>query len=76
MIPWTRGFLCSHNTPAHFPAHRTGAPRGWRFPGIDARNLGFAYPSSLVRDDTLFVLYSIGKEDIGITEVPLRSLGL
>lgn len=55
---------------------RSGAPREWRFPGIHARNLGFSYPSSVIRDDVLFVLYSVGKEDIEITEVPLSSLGL
>mgnify|MGYP006309483483 CR=1 FL=1 len=34
------------------------------------------YPSAVVLDGKLHVLYSLGKEDIAITSVPLAELGL
>ncbi len=52
----------------------TGKSRRGR--GIEGRALGFAYSSSLIKDGWLYTLYSIGKEDIAITRVPLSSLGL
>jgi len=55
---------------------RNNAPKTFRIPGIRGRNPGFAYSSSIVREDTLYTLYSIGKEDIGITRVPLKALGV
>jgi hypothetical protein len=57
-------------------ALRTGSPAGFRFSGIGGRNPGFAYPSALVHKGWLYVLYSIGKEDMAITRVPLSALGL
>jgi hypothetical protein len=51
-------------------ALRADAPRSYRFAGVSGRNLGFGYSSSLVHDGWLYTLYSIGKEDIGITRVP------
>lgn len=56
-------------------ALRAGAPAGYRFDGIGGRTGGFAYSSSLVRDGWLYTLYSVGKEDIAITRVPLHSFG-
>ena len=55
---------------------RHDAPTEYRFDGIGGRTGGFAYSSSLVHDGWLYTLYSVGKEDIEITRVPLRVLGL
>src|SRR5690606_34135233 len=55
-------------------ALRHGAPREYRFDGIGGRTLGFAYNSSVVRDGWLYTLYSIGKEDIAVTRLPLSAL--
>lgn len=56
---------------------RHGAAKSTRFDGILGRAKGgFAYTSSLVRDGWLYTTYSINKEDIAITRVPLRSLGI
>jgi hypothetical protein len=52
-------------------ALRADAPRQFRFAGIGGRNLGFGYSSSLVHDGWLYTLYSIGKEDMAITRVPI-----
>jgi len=57
-------------------ALRTNAPRKYRFAGIKGRNFGYAYSSSIVLDGWLYTLYSIGKEDMSITRVPLSALGL
>src|SRR5690606_30389785 len=57
-------------------ALRTGSPTGHRFSGVGGRNPGYAYSSSIVFDGQLYTLYSIGKEDMGITRVPLTALGL
>ena len=53
---------------------RTGSPSTFRFSGIGGRNPGFAYSSSIVRDDFLYTLYSVGKEDMAISRVPLSAL--
>lgn len=55
---------------------RTGSPTGHRFSGIGGRNPGYAYSSSMVLDGWLYTAYSIGKEDMGITRVPLSALDL
>jgi len=55
---------------------RTDSPTGFRFSGVSGRNPGYAYSSSIVVDGWLYTLYSIGKEDIAITRVPLKALGL
>jgi hypothetical protein len=52
-------------------ALRTGAPKDFRFPGVSGRNPGFAYVSALIHDGWLYVLYSVGKEDMAITRVPI-----
>ena len=57
-------------------ALRTGSPTTYRISGIGGRNPGYAYSSSIVIDGWLYTLYSIGKEDMGITRVPLEALGL
>lgn len=57
-------------------ALRSGAPRRYRFPGVGGRNRGFAYASSLIHEGWLYTLYSVGKEDMAITRVPLTALGL
>ncbi len=57
-------------------AVRTNAPTDYRFSGILRRSLGYGYPSSVVHHDQLCILYSIGKEDMALSRVPLRALGL
>jgi hypothetical protein len=57
-------------------ALRTGAPKTYRVPGVKGRNPGFAYPSALVHEGWLYVLYSVGKEDMAISRVPLSAMGL
>ena len=53
---------------------RTGSPSTFRFSGVGGRNPGFAYSSSIVHEGYLYTLYSIGKEDMGISRMPLSSL--
>lgn len=53
---------------------RTGSPTTFRFTGISGRNPGYAYSSSIVHEGFLYTLYSIGKEDMGISRVPLSDL--
>lgn len=55
-------------------ALRTGSPTGYRIPGVGGRNPGFAYSSSIIFDNYLYTLYSIGKEDMAITRVPLAAI--
>jgi len=57
-------------------ALRIDAPKKYRFAGIKGRNLGYAYPSSIILNGWLYTLYSVGKEDMAITRVPLIALGL
>lgn len=57
-------------------ALRTNSPRGFRFSGVGGRNPGYAYSSSIVHEGFLYTLYSIGKEDMGISRVPLSAMGL
>jgi BNR repeat-like domain len=38
------------------------------------KNLGFEYPSAIATDTDLWVIYSVNKEDVAITKVPLSSL--
>lgn len=60
----------------HVFSLRAGAPTGYRIPGISQRTLGFGYPSSWARNGWLYTVYSIGKEDIALTRVPLDCLGI
>jgi len=53
-------------------AIRTGAPK-IRHPGR-AKGEGFQYPSAVVAGDALWVIYSIGKEDVAMSRIPLASL--
>ncbi len=55
-------------------ALRTGAPSRFRFTGIGGRNRGFAYSQSTVHDGWLYTFYSVGKETMEITRVPLDSI--
>ncbi|MCB8995392.1 MAG: exo-alpha-sialidase [Bacteroidales bacterium] len=55
---------------------RIKAPNYYRFSGIGGRNPGFAYSSSLVFEGWLYTLYSVGKEDMEITRVPLSAMNL
>lgn len=48
----------------------------FRVPQVRGRGGGAQYPSAIVSDDTLYVLYSMGKEDIAISWAPLADLGL
>lgn len=55
-------------------AFRTGSPSTFRFSGVGGRNPGFAYSSSIEQDGYLYTLYSIGKEDMGISRVPVSEI--
>jgi len=61
----------------HFDQHwavNFGAPPV-RYPG-HAKVVGFQYPGAMVHDGKMYVSYSIGKEDIGVSIFPLSSIGL
>ncbi|MBS1815082.1 MAG: exo-alpha-sialidase [Acidobacteria bacterium] len=53
---------------------RTGAPKTWHIPHVGGRNPGFAYTSSIIDGGFLYTLYSVGKEDIAISRVPLSEI--
>ncbi|MDQ8006054.1 MAG: exo-alpha-sialidase [Pedobacter sp.] len=55
-------------------AYRTAAPTSFRFSGVGGRNLGYGYSSSIVHEDWLYTLYSIGKEDMAISKVHLSEI--
>jgi len=57
-------------------ALRTDAPRTPRFSGIaGGRDIGmYGYPSMIVHNGMVYVLYSVSKEDIAISIVPLSWL--
>jgi hypothetical protein len=57
-------------------AFRTESPSQFRIPGVSGRNPGYAYSSSIVVNKELYTLYSIGKEDMAISKVPLSAMGL
>ncbi len=57
-------------------AFRTASPSGFRIPGIGGRNPGYAYSSSIIFNNELYTLYSVGKEDMAISRVALSALGL
>lgn len=50
-------------------------PPPLKFPG-HAKFAGWQYPSILVRDNQMYVAYSVGKEDIGVLRFPLSQLAL
>jgi len=54
-------------------AIRSGAPP-LRREG-HAKSVGFQYPSAVVARDALWVIYSVGKEDVDVSRIPLRALG-
>lgn len=54
-------------------AVRHGTPP-LRYPGR-AKDHGFQYPSALVVGNALWVIYSINKEDVAISRIPLQELG-
>jgi len=56
-------------------ALRTGRQQ-FRVPNVGGRGGGGQYPSGLVHNGRLYVLYSMGKEDIWISSVALRDLGV
>jgi hypothetical protein len=35
---------------------------------------GFQYPSAVVAHDALWVIYSVGKEDVAVSRIPLSEL--
>ena len=57
-------------------AARAGAPRKPRFAELRKRCPGFGYPSSVIFHGYLCILYSVGKEDMALTRIPLSSLGI
>jgi hypothetical protein len=56
-------------------ALRTGEQK-FRVPNVGGRSGGGQYPSGLVYNGRLYVLYSMGKEDIWCSSVQLCDLGL
>ena len=56
-------------------AIRTGAHQ-WRVPReeVPGRGGGPQYPSALIEKDRLYVMYSLGKEDIWCTSIPLADI--
>ena len=54
-------------------ALRTDAPE-LRIPNVRGRGPGFQYPDAMAFEDNLYVIYSIGKEDVGLTVVPLAKV--
>ena len=56
-------------------ALRTGRQQ-FRVPNVGGRGGGGQYPSGLVHNGRLYVLYCMGKEDIWVTSVSLRDLGI
>ncbi len=48
-------------------------PPPMRFKGR-AKSVGFQYPHSVVVGDNLWVMYSVNKEDIEVTRIPLEAL--
>jgi len=53
-------------------AIRSDAPNV-RTPG-SAKGRGFQYPSAVVAEGALWVIYSIGKEDVSVSRIPLNAL--
>ena len=51
-----------------------GEPTSQRFKGKGKRD-GWQYPSSLMWKKSLFVAYSVNKEDVSITRIELDSFG-
>ena len=56
-------------------ALRTGK-QTFRVPAVGGRGGGAQYPSAVVHEGTLYVHYSMGKEDIWVSSAPLSDLGL
>lgn len=54
-------------------ALRTGV-QNFRVPDVGGRGGGAQYPSALIHNRHLYVLYSMGKEDIWVSSVPLSDL--
>jgi hypothetical protein len=40
-----------------------------------AKSIGFQYPSAVVARNSLWVIYSVGKEDVEVSQVPLSEIG-
>jgi hypothetical protein len=53
-------------------AVRSGSP-GIRLPGR-GKGRGYQYPSTVVVADAIWIMYSVGKEDVAVSRVPLASL--
>ena len=51
---------------------RSGPPR---FPGA-AKSKQWSYPYGYEHEGSLYVVYSIGKEDCGLSVVPVAALGV
>jgi len=52
-----------------------GEPTSMRFPGKDKTN-GWQYPHARVWKDHLFISYSVNKEDVMVSRIPLKALSL
>jgi hypothetical protein len=43
--------------------------------GGAAKSPGFQYPSAVATNGSLWVIYSIGKEDVAVSRIPIQELG-
>jgi predicted neuraminidase len=57
-------------------ALRWNLPKTWRVPGVLGRGIGAQYPSAIIHGGVLYVLYTVGKEDVEFCWLPLSALGL
>ncbi|HUZ46944.1 MAG TPA: exo-alpha-sialidase [Terriglobia bacterium] len=57
---WAAAIRHGH-TPVRLPGH--------------AKDMGFQYPSAIVVGKALWVIYSIDKEDVEVSRIPLKELG-
>jgi hypothetical protein len=45
----------------------------FRYPGVN-KGAGYSYPNSMLWGDSLYVVYSVNKEDIAVSQIPLTRL--
>jgi hypothetical protein len=48
-------------------------PPPLRYPGLE-KTIGFQYPHSVVVENNLWVIYSVNKEDVQVTKIPLEEI--
>jgi hypothetical protein len=53
-----------------------GGKQKYTVPGVLGRGGGAQYPSIVVKNGKVFIMYSMGKEDIWVSSFPLSAIGL